>query len=153
MDSNAKGVLDDVFPRMLEELTFLFADPDDGSSPQGMPHDAVDVAIAFSGERNGTLDMGVSRSLGIEMASNLLGLDPDDDNAEHLGDDALRELMNVTCGHVLTSLAGDKPVFNLSIPTITALDGAGWDALARDADTARFAIDGRPVHLRLRVQS
>lgn len=150
MDSNLKGVVDDVFPRMLEELAFLFADPDDGGA-QGIPHDAVLVSIGFSGERSGALEMGIGRSLGNEMAANLLGLDPDERGADRLGDDALRELMNVTCGHVLTELAGDTPVFNLTIPEVTILDGAGWDALGNDHATAKFAVDGRPVQLRLRV--
>ena len=153
MHTEPKAIIDDVFPRMLEELTFLFADPEEGGGPQGMPHDAVRVVIGFSGEKRGTLEMAIGRSLGIEMAANLLGLDPDAEEALTLGDDALRELMNVTCGHVLTTLAGDKPVFNLSIPEVSPMDGAAWDAFARDSNTAQFSVDGRPVQLRLHVES
>jgi hypothetical protein len=61
--------------------------------------------------------------------------------------------MNVTCGHVLTALAGDRPVFNLSIPEVRPMDGKAWDALASDKDTVRFSVDGRPVHIRLQVHS
>jgi len=153
MNNDPKAVINDVFPQMIEELTFLFADPVEGGAAPGIPHDAVVVSIAFSGERSGTLDMGIGRSLGIEMAANLLGLDPEADNAAALGDDALRELMNVTCGHVLTSLAGDKPVFNLTIPEVRPVNGAEWDALGQGHDTAQFSVDGRPVQMRLRLDA
>lgn len=150
MSRTPKEVVREVFPRMLEDLTFLFADPDDSGSPSGMPHDAVKVSIAFSGDRSGDIEMGLARSLGAEMASSVLGVDPNEAKAGQIGDDALRELMNVTCGHVLTSLAGERPVFNLSIPVVERMDGDAWEALARDSDTAMFNVDGRPVHVRLR---
>ena len=152
MHSKPREVVAEVFPKMLEELGFLFADPDESPSPPGMPHDAVRVQIAFSGEMGGEIDMGIGRSLGAEIASNLLGLDLGEENIPRAGDDALRELLNVTCGHILTTFAGDRPVFNLTIPEVTPMDGAAWDALARDKDTAIFGIDGRPVQLRLRLQ-
>lgn len=149
MKRDTKAVLRDVFPRMLEELAFLFADEPD--SLASMPGDPVLVNIAFSGPFHGTLEMSIARSLGIEMASNLLGLDPDDTNAEHAGDDALRELMNVTCGHVLTGIAGSEPVFNLSIPTVRLISGKEWDALGNAADVVIFQVDGRPVQLRVNI--
>ncbi|NUM52772.1 MAG: chemotaxis protein CheX [Candidatus Hydrogenedentes bacterium] len=153
MNTNLKDVVNDVFPQMLESLTFMFADPDEGVSPPGMPHDAVLVRIAFSGERNGAIEMAIGRSLGLEMAGNLLGLEPQADNAQKYGDDALRELMNVTCGHILTAMAGDRPVFNLTIPSISPMDGADWDALSRDESAAQFSIDGRPVRMRVQLEA
>lgn len=149
MGGNLRDIIDDVFPRMLEELAFMFADCDDGAGEFGMPHDAVLVHIAFSGEREGSVDMGVGRTLGLEMAANLLGVAQDANNAEQLGDDALLELMNVTCGHILSSMAGDKPVFNLTIPEISQMSGEAWDEMQRDVSTARFTVDGRPVQMRV----
>ncbi|MCC6797145.1 MAG: chemotaxis protein CheX [Candidatus Hydrogenedentes bacterium] len=150
MKVDTKAVLRDVFPRMLEELTFLFADNSDGKA--SLPGDAVLVNIAFSGPFHGTLDMSIARSLGIEMASNLLGLDPEDTNAQRAGDDALRELMNVTCGHVLTGIAGSEPVFNLSIPTVRPIGAEEWDALGAAADVVIFEVDGRPVQLCVKIE-
>lgn len=151
MKSDLKAVLRDVFPRMLEELTFLFADEPDASL--SIPGDPVLVNIGFSGPFNGTLDMSIARSLGVEMASNLLGLEPDDTNAEHAGDDALRELMNVTCGHVLTGIAGSEPVFNLSIPTVRPISAQEWEALGNAAEVVIFHVDGRPVQLRVNIDA
>lgn len=150
MNRTPREVVVEVFPRILEDLAFLFADPDDSQFSSGMPHDAVKVSITFSGDRSGGIEMGLARSLGAEMASSLLGVDPSEASAGQIGDDALRELINVTCGHVLTSLAGEKPVFNLSIPAVERMDGDTWEALARDVDTVLFSVDGRPVHVRLR---
>ncbi len=151
MKSDTKAVLHDVFPRMLEELTFLFADDPDGRA--SIPGDAVIVNIAFSGPYSGTLDMSIARSLGIEMATNLLGLDPDDASAERAGEDALRELMNVTCGHVLTGIAGSEPVFNLSIPTVRSIGADEWNALGNAEDVAVFHVEGRPVQLRVTINA
>ena len=153
MSDNPKDVIIEVFPRILEELAFLFADPVEDFVRLGMPHDAIAVTIAFTGEKSGTLEMKIGRSLGIDMVSNLLGLDPDSHDAERAGDDALRELMNVTCGHILTSIAGDKPVFNLAVPQIEPLDASAWESLSRGENTAKFSVDGRPVQLCMTLSS
>lgn len=151
MTHDTRAVLRDVFPRMLETLTFIFADEADGKA--SIPGDAVLVNITFSGPVTGSLDMSIARSLGIEMASNLLGLDPEDANAERAGDDALRELMNVTCGHVLTGIAGNEPVFNLAIPTVRPIGADEWDVLGRAKDVAVFHVDGRPVQLCVTIEA
>lgn len=151
MNNNAKAAVESVFPQVLEELAFLFADPSDMSSVPGAPHDALKVSMAFSGALSGVLDMAVSQGLGSEIAANLLGVEPEDTQDSKAAHDALRELLNVTCGHVLTTVAGDQAVFDLSIPTVAPIEIAEWKRLASQSDTAFFSVEGRPVMLRVAI--
>jgi CheY-like chemotaxis protein len=47
----------------------------------------------------------------------------EDDLVRERALDSLKEMLNVTCGQLLTSFAGEGPVFDLSIPTVAELDG------------------------------
>jgi hypothetical protein len=53
-------------------------------------------------------------------------------------------MVNVICGHILTALAGEEPVFHLSPPHIRAEHGE----LASDARTIAFRVEEEPVLLR-----
>jgi hypothetical protein len=58
---------------------------------------------------------------------------------------------HVTCGNLLTEIAGDKPVFNLSTPRIAPLNADDWTTMASAADTAVFTVDGKRVLARFEI--
>jgi hypothetical protein len=55
------------------------------------------------------------------LAANLLGVDPEDDNAATQCEDATKEFMNIVCGQLVTALHGPDDVYVLSIPITTEL--------------------------------
>ncbi|MDZ4859027.1 MAG: chemotaxis protein CheX [Candidatus Hydrogenedentes bacterium] len=153
MNAHPKSALETVFPKVLEEMAFLFADQSDALHARKTPGDSVCVVIAFTGARSGTLEMAISTSLGREISSNLLGSEPGETPSNAAAHDALGELLNVTCGNVLTEIAGDKPVFNLGVPRVTALLGDEWNAFASDSGAAIFNVEGQIVLTRITLHS
>jgi hypothetical protein len=59
----------------------------------------------------------------------------------------------VICGNVLTAIAGEGPVFDLSVPTVSNLDGQAWSARLNEPDTCVFLVDDSPVLVHLSSES
>lgn len=149
MNAPPKAALEAVFPRVLEESAFLFAEPSDTDGEQNAPDDAVCVSIDFTGARSGSLNMAISTSLGREISMNLIGNDQGEAVPDSAAHDALGELLNVTCGNVLTEIAGEKPVFNLSVPRIAPISAEEWKSFFASPDMAAFKVDGQIVLTRI----
>ena len=142
-------MLCDTFCETCEQLAFMFAEAaDDGDLPEP-PDEAVQVSMSFMGPQDGRLVLAADRAMCPELAANMLGLDPDDPKAEMRGIDALKELLNVVCGNVLTRMAGDKPVFDLSIPEVHEIDKERWTALSETEGTLPLLVDGFPAMLNM----
>jgi hypothetical protein len=84
-----------------------------------------------------------------DVAANVLGLDPDDKEAKQRGTDAIKELLNVTCGHILTMVAGERAVFDVGVPKVSVLKQGDWEILLSFPETLGFRIDDKPVLMRL----
>jgi hypothetical protein len=56
--------------------------------------------------------------------------------------DSLKELLNVTCGNILTKLFGTSPVFNLSIPVVADAGATAWREVLGTSCVAAFCVDG-----------
>lgn len=151
--ANHREMLNEVFYNVLENLAFMFGESVENDSLDEMAHDAVEARMRFAGPFSGSLSLVMPRNMCQELAANVLGLDPEDEQADASGEDALKELLNVTCGQVLTSLAGQEPVFDLSVPLVEPLDESRWQTLVADEDTAAFLIDEQPVLLHLALDS
>jgi CheY-specific phosphatase CheX len=110
------------------------------------------VAMRFTGEMNGILKLAVPGELSLEIAANILGIDLEPDENNDRAKDAIREVLNVTCGHLMTEIAGDKPVFGLSVPTVEYLPQAQWDLMLQEPGTLGFMIEDQPAVLEFRVE-
>jgi CheY-specific phosphatase CheX len=140
----------DVFRDVLETMAFMFAEPAERDELPLNRSDMRAVRMSFNGvEGGGTLLLAVPNEFQLELAANMLGIESDDPAAAAKGDDALKELLNVVCGRILTTLYGDRPVFDLSVPAIFALAEEGWNGLHADAEAVGFLADERPVLLKL----
>jgi len=152
MNAEYEQVLRDVFCEVTEQLAFMFGEPaekDDLPAPDG---ECLETSMRFTGDRAGTLSLAVPAAVAPEVAANVLGLDPDDPSVQAGATDALKEMLNVTCGHVVTALAGEEPVFDLSVPEIRSLDPDQWQARLDDPQTVAFLLDDNPVLLRLSLE-
>lgn len=150
MDSNLNETLATVFREIIEQLAFMFAEPVEKAEVPGVS-DALGVRMEFSGPFSGWLSLAASRGEGVEVAANILGLDSDDPSAEVRAEDALKEVLNVTCGRLLTELAGSEPVFNLTVPKSMPLDAPAWATMLAADGTQAFDLDGNYVLLSVEV--
>ena len=101
---------------VLGDLAFLVSD----DQPREPSPDAawLECCISYAGPQRGTLRCWCTRGFAVQLATNLLGLEPDDEAVRKGTSDALCEFMNVVCGQLVTAWHGTDPVFNLSIPTV-----------------------------------
>ena len=153
MQQNHKELLDKVFCEVIENLAFMFAETMGNEEAAGLDGEGVRAHMAFSGPFQGAIELATPRALCSELAANVLGVDAEDELTGIQAEDAIKELLNVTCGHVLTVLAGEEPVFDLTVPTVTPMSASEWAALAADPNAATLLVEDKPVLLRLRLES
>jgi len=152
MQTERKEVLNQVFCDVFERLAFMFGEP---TPKEDLPEDStefVQVKMGFNGPTQGSLEFVVPVEMCEEIAANVLGMDPDDELVRERALDSLKEMLNVTCGQLLTSIAGEGPVFDLSIPSVTDLDRAGWAGFLSDPETLTFLVDDSPAALRFAME-
>ncbi len=123
---------------VLGDLAFLISDDE---RPQPVPGAVwMECRISYSGPVSGTLRCWCTRDFAVQLAANLLGLSPDDEEVLSGVGDALREFMNIVCGQFVTACHGMDSVFNLSLPTA-----------AECAETPQFDFDDNDVTCELSV--
>jgi hypothetical protein len=140
-----KKVCCDVF----EQLAFMFSE--DPEEDEGVPTPAggcVLTAMGFSGPAKGRIALAVPEDMCPEIAANVLGVDPDDELVSENAHDALKEMLNVMCGRLLTELAGEEPVFELTVPEVRAIPDETWQKLQATPGTLALLVDDSPVLLR-----
>ena len=136
-----------VFCEVMEKLAFMFGEPVDKQETASPEAEYVQTKMTYTGQTSGMLTLTVPASMCPHIAANVLGTDPHDDEAMARSLDALKEVLNVTCGHVLTALAGEMPVFDLSVPQTSSLDASQWTGLLERPDTVALSVDDNPVLL------
>ncbi|EKD26803.1 MAG: hypothetical protein ACD_79C01009G0001 [uncultured bacterium] len=149
MNSNELDKINKVFIEVLETMTFLFGDPVNRDEIENYPDDCIQAEMSFGGYRNGVIKMLVQTEMCVEIAANTLGKDYDETLKMVKATDAVKELLNIICGRVLTELFGEKPVFNLTPPEVTLTDESGWDDFKKIEDALFFQIDDWFVALHL----
>jgi hypothetical protein len=149
MSFDARSAILDVFAQVLEDYAFLFSDTLEAGSTNDAEGPFLNVTMSFHGPFKGTLTLAVPKSFGPPLAANVLGLDLDEPLPESSAADALKELLNVTCGNLLTALAGDEPIFDLTVPEVAPLSQSEWEAVASSPDSVGFLIEDWPAFLQL----
>lgn len=153
MNPDHSETLTRVFTEVLEQLAFMFVElPDSDSDVAPAPPDPVSANMSFRGPFSGTVILAVPREMAPVLAANVLGLDPDDELGLQAARDALKELLNVICGNVLTAIAGDEPVFDLTVPEVEDYSDEAWDELAARPGTVYCIADEFPVLLNLEIR-
>jgi CheY-specific phosphatase CheX len=139
-----------VFGEVIETQAFMFAEPakTDELAPPG--NGLLVARMKFSGPLSGRLTLSVPRRLAVELAANVLGIEADA-VAETRAQDALGELLNVACGRFVTELAGEGPVFDLSVPKVAGAEAPAWGELSGQEGVMAFTVDDHPVLLTVEV--
>lgn len=153
MASEHAEMLRAVFGDVIEKMAFMFAEmAEEDEIPDSVP-ESVEARMSFDGPINGVLAMVVPKEMCPEIAANSLGIDPDEEGAIEKGSDAVKELLNMVCGNMLTELAGVEPVFDLTIPQVSELSADEWKQTRDDPGTIALVVDDYPVLVNLTLQS
>lgn len=144
----------EVLCEVLEKLAFMFGEPvEDGQEAElQTPAEAYLGCIRFNGSSKGVLSLAVGTDMCIELAANMLGTDPDDPDAEQDARDALMELLNITCGNLLTTLYGVETVFELTPPEAIKIDASDWARLEADPESFAFIIEDYPALFKVHIE-
>ncbi len=148
MNPDEKTIVISVMAEVLETMAFMFADPCESMElPEDIP-DAIKASMEFCGEEGfGSVSLTVPAQMCMELASNILGMEPDDPDSQNKAEDALKELLNVITGRLATGIFGSKPVFTLSVPEVVIMDRDSWTNSFNDPNTLKFSADSRLVLL------
>jgi len=110
-----------------------------------MKTDALNVRVEYSGRHNGELGLIMEQPLAMRIAARILGNDSTVDVSDEMIEDAIRELINVVCGHFVTLMYGYTPVLKLSIPKVTRVGYAICNMLMTKPDACTFLVEESPL--------
>ena len=152
MLSEHETLAKEVFCDVAEKTAFMLADPLEKDDLEEAGGPCVQVVMHFTGGMKGSVSIAAPEGMKSELAANILGMDADNPTVAAQADDALKELLNVTCGNLLTAIAGEGTVFDLSLPEIADLEEDTWQSLVADDETIAFDVDDHLVLLRFEVE-
>jgi len=123
-----------VVPLVLETAAFMTIWPFQESDGE-LPVPDVSASMTFSGPCSGRLTLRVATEILPLLTQNMLGELEPDDSPEEKGRDALKEVLNMICGNLLTEWQGSDPIFHLSPPEIEDLN-----TLANSVETCAASV-------------
>lgn len=145
MQQHKIATLATIFSEVLADLAFMFTEDDQSDADTGTVW--LETKIGYRGSECGCLRFRCPVEFCTHLAANLLGVDPNDGNAERQSRDAVKEFMNVVCGHFVTTMYGTEEVFDLTIPE-TAPRSAPPDLSVNDGEyISTMTVDGFSVQL------
>ena len=119
---------------VMETFAFVFVDLDEPPGVQAPNGDIMLAEMSFFGPGAGSLCMAAPMALCREMAANALGIEMDE-IADVGAEDALKELLNITCGKLTFLMYGPKAIVELTVPEIGIINRPRWQKLRDDPGT------------------
>jgi CheY-specific phosphatase CheX len=153
MQNNVQDQVCSTFMEVVEKLTFMFGEvvtKDDVASPGT---EFTLASMSFSGDLVGILSVAVPTEVTADIAANILGLEPEDIESEEMRNDALAEMLNVVCGHVIMAMAGKGANFRLETPLTCPVDEMTYKAMMESDDFVGMMLDESPVFLGLKLEN
>lgn len=145
MQDQTTETLTTIFSEVLADLAFMFTDQEPRDMTPG--GEWLETTIGYAGCNTGVLRLRCTRVFAIQLAANLLGLDPDDVETEHSAKDAVKEFVNVVCGQFITAAYGTEEVFDLTIPQVVELPEAPDLRSVDGTEESVLSADGQFVQL------
>jgi chemotaxis protein CheY-P-specific phosphatase CheC len=147
MEVSTKETLVGTASRVFEQAAFMFAD-----EVETIDTDLhLGVSLKFTGENSGTVELWTVKELALTIADNLLG-EIDALSEEKLQArliDALKEMLNMIAGNLITDLFGTAPVYNLEIPEVIPAPVILQEI---PENAAKLHVEGFPVVLLVHLQ-
>jgi chemotaxis protein CheY-P-specific phosphatase CheC len=134
----------------LETMAFMEIMPVEEDTPE--PTLLHLTEIDFVGQQNGYLQILAGRAFAEILAENIGALDEVTDED---GQDALKELANVTCGLITPVMASDtSDIYDLTVPSINIGDSVPqWHMFADDRDACVLNVEGHLIAVKLKMHS
>ncbi|MBN1556122.1 MAG: chemotaxis protein CheX [Phycisphaerae bacterium] len=120
---NFNELLFHVSEQTFGELAFMLVESDElhAGAPSAPPKWGYVSRVEFSGPFGGEMRISITEEMLQPLGSNMLGIDEFEEVPEGVRlEDALKELINVTCGNLLPVLGGDQAIFNIAAPDVVA---------------------------------
>ncbi len=114
--------LQKVLRQTMADSAFIFTDP----LEEELEEDAevVEAVLSFEGIRAGRLRLSVPYLLSIELAANLLGLEPDDPDVFEMAENSVGEFLNIFAGSLIESLFGVEETYYIDSPEVKRISRA-----------------------------
>jgi len=152
MTEDDHALMMQVFSSVFENFAFMFVEDDPEEEEVGAQGPFLQAEISFkSKDVAGVMEIAAPVGFCNELAENILG-DEGADIPEGAGENALKEVLNVSCGYLLAEKFGTEEVFDLSIPKIRGGAEKQWHALLEGGAYDVFLIDEAPLLARLVLQ-
>jgi len=137
---------------VMKSLARFFSEPADRIGFPA-PNEGIWLAtVPFSGPLNGELRVAMDKALGGEIVDAIFVGQAEPYQKADMAEDAVKEMANILCGHVLSSLAGLKPASTPSPPQLETVDQTHWQDLLSDPQTVPFWVDELAMLVQLEVQ-
>ena len=140
------NIVTEAMSQALEKMAFLDTEPFDEESEA--PSVIITADIDFSGPVSGTIRMVAGIDFAQTLAENISGMfELTDEQCA----DAVKELVNVTCGLVLPMIAASEAdVFDLTVPHLAkSEDRMDWDDFVSQDEVTVLNVEGHAVATRL----
>ena len=143
--------MQEILLQILEQTFFIFTTPTTESYVGKVYSNYIDVQMKFSGEINGTFSLMVPDALGIEIASNFLGMEPTDPiHTKETPGEAVGEVLNIVGANVLTAILGENGNFEIGLPTQIRVPEFPLDEEALNESALLVTDSGDPIILRMK---
>lgn len=146
MTHESFNLLTDIVTSVLEQQAFAMVEPC-ADTPTIPPTASLLLSITYHGSASGQIVLLMPHTLSIELAANILGIDEDDDFAEEDAPDAMKEVLNVICGQMLTTVYGVDEIFTLSIPIHQIIAPQEWAQYQNKTHGITLLVDDAPVYV------
>ena len=140
------SIVSEAITQALNKMAFLEAVPFDGE-PE-IPSVSIITEIDFTGPVNGTVRTIVGMDFAKIFAENVSG---SSELVEQECIDAIKELVNVTCGLVLPMIADSQnDVFDVTLPHSTgSREQTHWQEFVKSSNVTVLDVEGFPMAIRL----
>lgn len=151
MNQDDKELMMQVFSSVFENFAFMFVE-DEADLETAGPGPCFKADIRFKSEAaEGVMEIAAPVAFCNELAENILGAE-DGQLPEDAGENALKEVLNVSCGYLLAEKFGTEVVFDLSIPQTNEISEKQWSDLLEGGSYNVFSVEESPMLARVALQ-
>ena len=146
MNTLTAEVIGGLISNILEKIAFIFVEPSgEEADLSSLLHSKISY---FGPDESADIFISASPDLLVELAGNMLGVEPDEIDAGVEGVQALNEFANIVCGEVIHALGGEQDLFSQGIPEqVQAIAEVpeGWTCTL----SAMESDEGEPLQIRV----
>jgi len=147
------NILVESLTEALDTMAFMSVMPPEEELPT--PSRSIRVTMDFAGSVKGAVRL-MAPVEGVHMiAASIMGIDFEDDEAQDKDIDAFKELLNTTCGIIITNIATSAAdVFDLALPEAEIFSDADeWGKFIGREQVTVLDVDGSPMAVELTMLS